>query len=96
MATARLGFRVQGVDVVIEGGFRGQAQVYGAANSAQSSYSSQYRNLAHSAQAAVQDRADQVKASEYGEFAPDLKPPEVLADPHLNEFYGTIRLSKKF
>ncbi len=97
VATARLGFRVKGFDVVVEGGFRGQVPFVGGPAATSSNFLSGLNSLEQAQQEAQANYNENVKKTESGVFAPDLQPPEILPASRPDaEFYGSFRIVRKF
>jgi hypothetical protein len=98
VATGRIGFRVKGFDVVIEGGFRGQVPLIGGASSSNTNpFLAGVSELEQAKQDAQENYNENVKKDERGFATPDLKPAEILPDSRpTSEFYGSFHITRKF
>jgi hypothetical protein len=98
VAAARAGFRLGGLDVTLEAGWRGRAALGGSATSPTDDATARGIDAMGSARRAAEARfAEQAEGSEQGVFRPDLQPAEVTSPERPSaEFFAGVRIKKSF
>jgi hypothetical protein len=98
VAAGRLGFRLKGFDVVLEGGWRGRAALTGKTSSVGGDpVARDFARIGEARQQAGARFVEEAEGAESGIFRPDLQPAEVLSsDRPPAEFFGSFHITRRF